>query len=615
MELKESLKKITQLNNMIAPEGWNTVNSHNRLNYNDMTFIPALKKHTANRILNNVPTLDETIKKLSTFVSTIVSTDIETLNTEFDIDIYASKVYPNEMEKKNIKVMTDLQKEVNLAWIDFYTAELNGSSRFPKNDSDVFIKQSQTINEIAKRLEAEHVNINKFLMFNYTLTNQLAISILHDDDKSYVVNSIKKFIETNAPNMDSFKQIYIDYQEANKKFLLDIKSAITEVSPSTFITNADFFIDRIGNNADSSSVESFLIEKMLTYDDVFTCIEFTAAQKINKVILFDDSSIAYKKNGQYQTIKDTDTLKEFIKDLHDDALSYIFRKKPKMISFFQNKLNEDKNYNNAISSATSFLDNYAILKQYDFDLTSFTNKSFEAIDDDINNIVNKNKVKQFAFSILSSKYKHLFNENTEPHFKSLLDNGITTSQLQNFVGKKLAALNSNEDVILMLTGILNHFDGFTQDALTHKLENLGIKKIYDENNVVTFEVDSYKQCKELGSTSWCIVRDESYFDQYVTDQNNRQYIVYDFNKTSTENASMIGFTVESDGRIYAEHLKNDDSIESYNKDEKLENIQNHTIYKNKNRHKLSEETIFALEEIVNFEEAPKISKPLKMRNI
>jgi len=615
MELKESLKKITQLDNRIAPEGWNTVNSHNRLNYNEMTFIPELNNHTANRILNYVPTLDETIKKLSTVVGIIVSTDIGTLNTEFDINLYASKVYPNEMEKKNIKIMTDLQKEVNLAWIDFYTSKLGESSSFSDNASDVFIKHSHTINEIAKQLEAEHVNINKFLMFNYTLTHQLSISILHDDDKSYVIDSIKRFIETNTPNINSFKQLYIDYQEANEKFLLDIKAAIIKVSPSTFISNADFFINKIGDTANSSSVESFLIEKIFTHDDVLTTIEFTAAQKIHKVLLFNDSSIAYKKNDQYQTIKDTATLKEFIKDVHDDALSYILRKKPKMISFFQNKLNEDKSYNNAISSATSFLDNYAILKQYNFDLTSFTNKNFEAIDDDINNIVNKNKVKQFAFSILSSKYKHLFNENTEPHFKSLLDNGLTTSQLQSFVGKKLAALNSNEDVIGMLTGILNHFDGFTQEALTHKLENLGIKKIYDENNVVTFEVDTYEKCKKLGSTSWCIVRDENYFDQYVTDYSNRQYIVYDFNKTSTDNDSMIGFTVQRDGRIYAEHFKNDDSIDSYNKDKILDNIQNHTIYENRKRHKLSEETIFALEEIVNFKDVSKISKPLKMRNI
>jgi hypothetical protein len=615
MDLKESLKQITHLATRLAPDGWEYVNSYNFLHYNEMTFIPDLKKNKANRILTNVPSIKETISKLSGYVDTIITTDVSSLTSEFDVDLYASKVSQDAFEKTHIMAMTDLQDEVNSAWVSFYSSILSGSWNFEEDVSDQFVSQMNNIKEIAKKLEQQYVALNKFLLFNYTLTNQLGISLLHEDDRLYLVKAINDYKENNKPDMTVFKNLCDSYQEANNKLLLDIKSEVTKIEPSTFITNADLFIDTIKKTTDTSSVEGFLIEKMLTDNSVYTSIDFTAAQKISKVVFFDDASIAYKRDGQYHTFKDTESLKAFISDLHNDALAYLLRKKPKTISFFQDKLREDVSYNNSITAAISFLDNYSVLKQYNVDLNAWKDKTFESIDDDINHIVNKNKIKQFAFSILSAKYKHLFNDITEPHFKALYDNNVTTAQLQTFVGKKLAALDSNEDVISMLSGILNHVDGFTQEALSDKLTALGINKIHDANNVVTFEVKSYKQCESLGSTSWCIVRDQEYYDQYVSDRRNIQYIMYDFNKASTDINSMIGFTVDKSGSIYAEHLKNDDAISSYDKSDELAHIQTNTIYTNRKQHRLSEEKLFEMEESLNFRDVEKVTKPLKMRNI
>lgn len=615
MDLKESLKQITHLATRLAPDGWESVNSYNFLHYNEMTFIPELKKNKANRILTNIPSIKDTISKLEGYVDTILSTDVSSLTSEFDVDLYASKVTPDSFEKKYITSITDLQNEVNSEWVSFYASVLSGSWDFEEDISDQFLSQMNNIKEIAKKIEQQYVEVNKFLLFNYTLTNQLGISLLHEDDRLYLVKAINDYRDNNKPDMTVFKSLYESYQEANHKFLLDIKSEVTKIEPSTFITNADLFIDTIQKTTDTSSVEGFLIEKMLTDNSVYTSIDFTAAQKINKVVFFDDASIAYKRNGQYHTFKDTESLKAFISELHNDALAYLLRKKPKTISFFQDKLREDVSYNNSITAAISFLDNHSVLKQYNVDLNAWKDKTFESIDDDINHVVNKNKIKQFAFSILSAKYKHLFNDITEPHFKALYDNNVTTAQLQTFVGKKLAALDSNADVISMLSGILNHVDGFTQEALSAKLAGLGINKIHDANNVVTFEVKSYNQCEALGSTSWCIVRDQDYYDQYVTDHRNIQYILYDFNKASTDINSMIGFTVDKSGSIYAEHLKNDDSIDSYDKSDELAHIQTNTIYTNRKQHKLSEEKLFEMEESLNFRDVEKVTKPLKMRNI
>ena len=614
MDLKESLKQIAQLGSRLAPEGWAAVNSNNFLHYNEMTFIPELRRSNANRELK-IPSIEDTINKLSGYVETITSTDISSLNTEFDVDLYASKVSPNDMEKKNITLMTDLQDEVNRTWFDFYTSKMLKANTFDDDALDSLNEQLNSIRDLSLKLEQQHVEVNRFLMFNYTLTDQLGISLMHPDDKAYVVKSMNDYIQHSTPDLQVLKTAYTAYNEANQSFFNYIKAEITKIDSSVFVTNADLCIENLKKNNDTTPIESFLIEKMLTDASVLSSIDFTAAQKIGKVVLFDDSSIAYKKNGQYHTFKDTQSLKTFISDIHHDALAYLLRKKPKTISFFQDKLREDSSYNNSITATLSFLEHHQVLKQYNVDLSAWSDKTFESIDDDINHVVNKNKIKQFAFSILSAKYKHLFNDITEPHFKALYDNDVSTAQLQTFVGKKLAALNSNEDAVSMLRGILNHFDGFTPEALSEKLEALGINKIHDDKGVVTFEVNTYQQCEALGSTSWCIVRDQEYYDQYVTDRRNIQYIMYDFNKASTDIHSMIGFTVESSGSVYAEHLKNDDSISSYNKSKELEYIQTHTIYNNKKRHKMTEEKLFALEETLNFTDVEKSIKPLKMRNL
>lgn len=614
MNLKESLRAIEKATSRVVDTGWETLYG-DRLNYNEMYFIPHLKNNKANRKMAQVPLLSDTITKLSDCVETIKNTDVQSFSTVAEINLYGSHVYPSEMDKQNITKRTLLDYELNKAWLDFYSAEMNGSSAFDKDVSDYLEDQIISINRMAEQLENQHVNINKFLIFNYTVTNQLAISLQHEDDRAYVAESAINYITNNLPDIAAFKSLYADYVAANDKFLTDVKAELVKINPDTFVTNADLFISTLAKNSGTNAVEGFLIEKMLTDDSVITSVDFTAGQSINKAILFDDASIAYKQDGQYHTFKDNQSLEKFMYTLNHSALSYILRKKPTTIPFFKEKLIEDKNYNNAISAATSFIDNYTVLKQYNYDLNSFKDKSFEAIDDEINHVVEKNKIKQYAFSILSAKNKHLFNDETEPYFKALFDNNVTTSQLQTFVGKKLAALHSNEDVITMLNGIRNHFDGFTQEALTLKLEAFGIEKLHDQNNVVTFAVANYVQCEALGSTSWCIVRDQEYYDQYVTDHRNIQYMMYDFNKPSTDINSMIGFTVDRSGVIYAEHLKNDDAIHSYSKDEQLTHIQTNTIYQNRKNHKLSEETLFSMEETLGVQDVVKNTKTLKMRNI
>lgn len=611
MTLRDNLRTIALLKHLrFTDTVRDNTFGNTYLNYNEMTFIPFLHNNKANRVVNKGPSIKDSIDKVAGFIKTIQETDLNSLTTPFEVNKYSSSIAININDNKNISLHTSLQAEINGAWIDFYCYGQDKSVKKDPSAINKFEDQRELINQVAKDLDAKHNEFNRFLLFYYTLSEQLPKSMLHEEDRLYVVASINKYAE-QMPDIKELSSLYEQYNDLNAALLKDIKENLIALNPDTFVTKADAFIAKELQHQANNSVENFLATKLFS-DQLLATVEFTAAQKIDKAFVFDDNSIAYKRNNQYHTIKDNDGLTAFISDIHHEGLAFMLRKKPKTISFFQNKLKEDSEYGNSIKAATSFLEHSQILKQYNFDLNNFTDKSFELLDDTINNLVYKNKIKQFAYSILSAKYKHYFNEETEPYFKALFDNDVTTSQLQTFVGKKLAALNSNEDVISMLNGILNHVDGFTQEALTEKLAAWGIEKIHDNNNVVTFEVTDYEQCKALGTSSWCIVRDEDYFDQYVTDRKNNQYLIYDFNKLSTDIESMVGFTVDNTGNIYAEHWKDDSSIGHYNKADSLVAIQTDTIYKNQNRHTLSEETIADMEDILGIKDV-KQTKHLKMR--
>ena len=603
LRIIESLKNLRFRDNLS-----NTLGA--RLNYNEMTFIPFLRNHKANQVAEKIPSINDAINKVASFVKIIQETDLNSFKTDFQVNLYISSIAINVYENKNINKHTSLQNDINGAWLDFYCYGQGKDFKKDPNIVNKFEEQRELINQISKELDTKHNDLNRFLLFYYTLSEQLIVSLLHEEDRKYIIDSINKYAE-KIPDIKELTSLHDQYNDLNASFLKDIKETLITINPDTFVTKADAFIAKELEHQENNSVENFLATKLLSVD-LRAVVEYTASQKIEKAFLFDDNSIVYRRDNQYHTIKDNDGLAEFTNAIHHDGLAFLLRKKPKTIKFFQTKMQEDADHSNAIKAASSFLEHSQILKQYNFDLNSFADKGFETIDDTINNLVYKNKIKQFAYSILSAKYKHHFNEETEPYFQDLFDNDVTTSQLQTFVGKKIAALKSNEDVIKMINGLLDHFNGFTPQALNKQLQDLGISKIYDKDNVVTFEVTNYEQCKALGSTSWCIVRDEHYFDQYVTDTNNLQYMIYDFNKLSTDIESMVGFTVDETGNIYAEHWKNDDAISNYNKADNIVSIQTETIYKNQKRHSLSDETITNMENILNVKDI-KNTKPLKMR--
>lgn len=217
----------------------------------------------------------------------------------------------------------------------------------------------------------------------------------------------------------------------------------------------------------------------------------------------------------------------------------------------------------------TYKENIEILKLYKVDpLETFLKKadnvssykSLELLDDYLHKVVKDHKVKQYAHSISSNKYEHLYDERTYKIIEDIYDFKIQREDLQNYIGKKIAAYKTPEEFNEALKSFYNSFNEFNHQSIIKKANYHNARILIEDEDLVVLEIKSFGESKIFGSSSWCISRDASYFDSYIS-EDNQQYIVFDFSKESDDIASMIGITLDSNGNYSAAHYKDDEGID------------------------------------------------------
>ncbi len=386
------------------------------------------------------------------------------------------------------------------------------------------------------------------------LTKKNMEEIVHNNpsvfNPKFNVNT-KKLVEQGS--------VAVDFFNACKTELISI---FKEFKGDEALSKAELY----KRHFESNGVVDFLKSKQIDEDFIDYSIDFGENVKLNKVIVFKDKSIGYVKHGEYSFVEmgDINTLESMHAECLESFISQQLHRKPTIRNLFLNKFREDQpSGNQLILVLQNYLDNEQILKNMNLHLDIFKNKSFENIDDAMSASVRKYKAERMVTSVLGNKYDHLYSENKDAVINiciDLVDLQIDKSSLQDFVGKKLAAISNSDEFINVLKKLKNSLNEFDQESLFYKLEKIDIKPLEVEPNVFVFEIKNYQTCKDLGSASWCIVRDEEYFDDY-TSEGDRQYFIYDFNKDSSDIESMMGFTLHKNGSLRTQHYKNDDYID------------------------------------------------------
>jgi len=353
-----------------------------------------------------------------------------------------------------------------------------------------------------------------------------------------------------------------------KKIRQDIVDKLMKNNADFTYSYAHKFVNFIKN---ASNVELLLLERADTDLNSVNRIRVDIkiddkTSHISQINIFDDNSIAIKKNtGEWVDLHSKELKDTLIEKLIQKELFNRLKKSPTIAKMFVNKLKEDFNdCERAFIAADTYLEHEAILKSKDYNLLEEIDESlFEMLDDSMNAFVRKHKIEQYGLSISSKKYQHLYDEEAFKTLELLYDLNIPPSELQDSLGKKLASFKNSKDFNKALKQLYSINSGFNTEAIINKAKSVNAEVIKNDNNLIILKIENFQQSSAVGSTSWCIVRDEVHFKSYKEDC--QQYFIYDLNKEPADNHSLIGITLYKDGSHSAAHLKNDNQL--YDDDE------------------------------------------------
>lgn len=95
------------------------------------------------------------------------------------------------------------------------------------------------------------------------------------------------------------------------------------------------------------------------------------------------------------------------------------------------------------------------------------------------------------------------------------------------------------------------------NTCNEKFGRLGADIILDDNGILVLEVKSFQANQFLnGHTRHCIKDSMSQWQSYVSNHNNKQYYVYNFNIPQTDNLSVIGVTIAPGKSSTSERYRN-----------------------------------------------------------
>ena len=158
---------------------------------------------------------------------------------------------------------------------------------------------------------------------------------------------------------------------------------------------------------------------------------------------------------------------------------------------------------------------------------------------------------------LPSRARRLVNQ----ELKDLISlNSKYIDNLKDFYSKKGGRYKDIQTLIKDTKSLINNLSGgWNVDSIKYKDSEV----VYKDNHTLILHIDNYKRSCDLGSQHWCISTDKFQWEEYTGDF-KKQYFIYDFTKEISDKRSMIGVTINTDGKISAAHYRDDTELKNYN---------------------------------------------------
>lgn len=428
------------------------------------------------------------------------------------------------------------------------------------------------------------------------------------DELNNIANSfISKIVDSNF-----FEQLDIYQKELNTlKILLDAvvkdsKFNIDDVNnlKSYYLSKKDYLINYktnlipIYNEIDKADQLIYVLFKKIRSYGITTCDadlyvdhynkkdfcllnhqkEALSDSKYKTIHIFKDNSILFETiDNEFIEIRDNDHIEQLKIEIMLKVIKNEFKKYPTIQEMFNGYLQiKNTHLNRLMIIANLYKKNSVVLKGNGFNLIDemliYKKTIIKDIDDyeylfiinkKIRKIVKDHKVKQFAYSIASKKYKSLYNPKIMKLMEDIYDLKVKASVLQDYIGNHIAAYHDSDSFYCSLKMLYGHLSKFEKNEILKKSSALNTKIIYDFDDILIYEIQSFEESNALGAASWCISRDNMYFKSY-TKNDSKQYFAYNFNDNTPDNENLIGFTV-SNGLIKSACYRNNKTVNFLNK--------------------------------------------------
>lgn len=128
----------------------------------------------------------------------------------------------------------------------------------------------------------------------------------------------------------------------------------------------------------------------------------------------------------------------------------------------------------------------------------------------------------------------------------------------NFI-KKVSTIEDFQELMRQMRHVTSvHFEWSKESFMDfiQNVEGINYEKIFETDNVVLVKVIDYETIKQLGkTTNWCISKNKSYWNNYITHHNGTttQYMIFDFSKLEDDKLSIVGFTTTYNKGITSAH--------------------------------------------------------------
>lgn len=271
------------------------------------------------------------------------------------------------------------------------------------------------------------------------------------------------------------------------------------------------------------------------------------SQNSNKVICFDEASMFCNQSYiEFNTIVmgSTGTGKSyFSEDLVHSKNTIFFNKNPAWENLFQYHFKKNKYSYYELKAASIVIKKYkSQLFRFGITPNKLKNKSIDCLLDTIKDFRLTIQAHKKIKKIINEKYKFLKSEELLNIYKNYIKTGECTSILDDYLRKVILKTSNSKELIDNLCEHINKINNFNYEYIINIVKSFNLKPLYDKDNILIIEINSYIQMKELGPEVWCIVQSESQFQNHI-DEISAQFIVYDFNRLKVDKKAISGYTI------------------------------------------------------------------------